>query len=90
MCPGGVVRGAVELLGNHAVGHAPDLDANVVGVGGSDAHAMIGGDLDHGGPAALHLPSYEQVFRTFSIGLPGLALSGDAAAPFGPITLGSM
>ena len=53
---------------------------NVVGVGGSDAHAMIGGDLDHGGPAALHLPSYEQVFRTFSIGLPGLALSGDAAA----------
>ena len=52
---------------------------NVVGVGGSDAHAMIGGDLDHGGPAALHLPSYEQVFRTFSIGLPGLALSGNAA-----------
>jgi hypothetical protein len=52
---------------------------NVVGVGGSDAHAMIGGDLDHGGPAALHLPSYEQVFRTFSIGLPGLTLSKDAA-----------
>jgi hypothetical protein len=52
---------------------------NVVGVGGSDAHAMIGGDLDHGGPAALHLPSYEQVFRTFSIGLPGLTLSNDAA-----------
>ena len=53
---------------------------NVVGLGGSDAHAMIGGDLDHGGPAAVHLPSYEQVFRTFSIGLPGLALSGNAAA----------
>jgi hypothetical protein len=53
---------------------------SVVGVGGSDAHAMIGGDLDHGGPAALHLPSYEQVFRTFSIGLPGLTLAGDAAA----------
>jgi hypothetical protein len=53
---------------------------NVVGVGGSDAHAMIGGDLDHGGPAALHLPSYEQVFRTFSIGLPGLTLSNEAAA----------
>jgi hypothetical protein len=53
---------------------------SVVGVGGSDAHAKIGGDLDHGGPAALHLPSYEQVFRTFSIGLPGVTLSRDAAA----------
>ena len=53
---------------------------NVVGVGGSDAHAKIGGDLDHGGPAAVHLPSYEQVFRTFSINLPGLMLSGHAAA----------
>jgi hypothetical protein len=53
---------------------------SVVGVGGSDAHAKIGGDLDHGGPAAVHLPSYEQVFRTFSIGLPGLTLSRDAAA----------
>ena len=41
---------------------------------------MIGGDLDHGGPAGVHLPSYEQVFRTFSIGLPGLTLSGNAAA----------
>jgi hypothetical protein len=52
---------------------------NVVGVGGSDAHAMIGGDLDHGGPAALHLPSYEQIFRTFSLGLPGVTLTGNAA-----------
>jgi hypothetical protein len=51
---------------------------NVVGVGGSDAHAKIGGDLDHGGPAAIHLPSYEQVFRTFSLGLPDLTLSGNA------------
>jgi hypothetical protein len=53
---------------------------NVVGVGGGDAHAKIGGDLDHGGPAAVHLPSYEQVFRTFSINLPGVVLSHDAAA----------
>jgi hypothetical protein len=52
---------------------------SVVGVGGSDAHAKIGGDLDHGGPAAIHLPSYEQVFRTFSLGVPGLVLSGHAA-----------
>jgi hypothetical protein len=55
-------------------------DRSVVGLGGADAHAMIGGDMDHGGPAALHLPSYEQVFRTFSIGLPGLALSKNADA----------
>src|SRR6185503_3825047 len=53
---------------------------SVVGIGGSDAHAKIGGDLDHGGPAAVHLPSYEQVFRTFSLGLPGAVLSGDAPA----------
>ena len=52
----------------------------VVGLGGSDAHAQIGGDLDHGGPAAVHLPSYEQSFRTFSIGLPGVTLSKNAAA----------
>ena len=54
------------------------LTHSVVGVGGSDAHAKIGGDLDHGGPAAIHLPSYEQVFRTFSLGLPGVALTGNA------------
>ena len=53
---------------------------SVVGIGGSDAHAKIGGDMDHGGPAAVHLPSYEQVFRTFSIGLPGVTLSRNAAA----------
>jgi hypothetical protein len=53
---------------------------NVVGVAGSDAHARIGGDLDHGGPAALNLPSYEQSFRTFSIGLPGVTLTKNAAA----------
>jgi hypothetical protein len=54
-------------------------DRSVVGLAGTDAHAMIGGDMDHGGPAALHLPSYEQVFRTFSIGLPGVTLSKRAA-----------
>jgi hypothetical protein len=59
---------------------------SVVGVGGTDAHAMIGGDLDHGGPAALYLPSYEQIFRTFSLGLPGLALSGNAAADARSVT----
>ena len=53
---------------------------SVVGLSGSDAHAKIGGDLDHGGPAAVHLPSYEQVFRTFSLGLPEVVLSGNAPA----------
>src|SRR6185436_7174161 len=53
---------------------------SVVGLSGSDAHAKIGGDLDHGGPAAVHLPSYEQVYRTFSLGLPGVVLSGDTPA----------
>jgi hypothetical protein len=65
---------------------------SVVGVAGSDAHAKIGGDLDHGGPAAVHLPSYEQTFRTFSINLPGLVLSGnaseDAKAVIGAIRAG--
>jgi hypothetical protein len=66
--------------------------SSVVGLAGSDAHAKIGGDMDHGGPAAVHLPSYEQMFRTFSIGLPGLTLSqqpaADAAAVVGAIRAG--
>lgn len=62
---------------------------SVVGLAASDAHAKIGGDMDHGGPAAVHLPSYEQMFRTFSIALPGLTLTRnadtDAAAVLGAI-----
>jgi hypothetical protein len=42
----------------------------VVGVAGGDAHARIG--------FALHVPSYEQVFRTMSIALPGAVLGGNA------------
>ena len=55
----------------------------VVGLAGSDAHARIGlrGEGDPFEPRiALHVPSYEQVFRTFSISITGVSLTRDAAA----------
>jgi len=54
-----------------------------VGVAGSDAHARIGfrGEGDPFEPRiAFHVPSYEQVFRTFSISVTGVGLTNDAAA----------
>jgi len=54
----------------------------VVGVAGSDAHARLGlrGEGDPFEPRiALHIPSYEQVFRTFSISVTGVSLAHDAA-----------
>lgn len=55
----------------------------VVAVAGSDAHARLGlrnlGE-PFGNGGSLPLPPYEQLFRTFSISLIGLALTGDAAA----------
>jgi len=54
----------------------------VVGVAGSDAHARIGlrGEGDPFEPRiAFHVPSYEQVFRTFSISVAGVSLTHDAA-----------
>jgi hypothetical protein len=54
----------------------------VVGLAGSDAHARIGlrGEGDPFKPRiAVHLPSYEQAFKAFSISLPGVTLSGDPA-----------
>lgn len=55
----------------------------VVALAAGDAHANlgVGSDADTGGPSALHLamPSYEQVFRTFSVALPAIRLRGDAA-----------
>jgi hypothetical protein len=55
----------------------------MVGIGGSDAHARVGlrsfGEpYDNG--SSLHVPAYEQVFRLFSNALPGVMLTGDAAA----------
>ena len=54
----------------------------VVAVAGADAHARIG--LRSGEPddtaLGVHLPSYEAMFRTFSISVQPVTLSGDAAA----------
>jgi len=54
----------------------------VVGVAAADAHARMGlgavGEPYDGRPVA-RLPSYESSFRTFSLTLPGLRLTGTAA-----------
>ena len=54
---------------------------SAVALAGSDAHARIGfrgiGE-PYDNAAALPVPGYEQIFRTFSISLQGLALTGDA------------
>lgn len=54
----------------------------VVAVAGADAHARIG--LRSGEPddtaLGVHLPSYEAMFRAFSISLPGTTLTGDGPA----------
>jgi hypothetical protein len=55
----------------------------VVGLAGSDAHARIGlrGEGDPFEPRiALHVPGYEQVFRTFSIAVMDVSLTRDAVA----------
>jgi hypothetical protein len=53
----------------------------VVALAGADAHARIW-PPEYGGrnrPTLLNLPSYEQMFRAFSIALPDTVLSRDAA-----------
>lgn len=55
-------------------------DRSVVTVAAADAHARVGpGGDPYGRSLSLHLPSYEQVFRTFSISLPQVQLHGNAA-----------
>lgn len=55
-------------------------DRPVVGIAAADAHARVGpGGDPYGRSLSLHLPSYEQVFRTFSISLPQVQLRGNAA-----------
>ena len=60
------------------------LRRRVVAVAAADAHARLG-SVDEGGSysppgaAILRVPSYEQMFRTFSIALPDLTFTGDAA-----------
>jgi hypothetical protein len=47
----------------------------------ADAHARLAlEDGAYGGSRALHVPSYEQMFRAFSIALAGASLTGDASA----------
>jgi hypothetical protein len=51
----------------------------VVAVAAADAHARVGpGGDPYGRSLSLHIPSYEHVFRTLSIALPGVQLHGDA------------
>ena len=51
----------------------------VVALAAADAHARIGPGSDpYGRSFSFHLPSYEQVFRTFSIAVPEIQLKGDA------------
>jgi hypothetical protein len=53
----------------------------VVAVAAADAHARLGpGGDPYGRSLSLHVPSYEQVFRTLSISLPDVKLVGDAKA----------
>ena len=54
----------------------------VVGVAGSDAHARLGlGALGepYDGQSVARIPGYESMFRTFSVAVPGLRLTGRAA-----------
>lgn len=55
----------------------------MVGLAGSDAHARLG-FREEGDPASprfsLHLPTYEQVFRAFSISVTGVTLTRNAVA----------
>ncbi len=58
-------------------------ERRVVAVAGADAHARLGfrslGEPYDSG-SSLHVPSYEHVFRVFSNVVPGISLTGDAAA----------
>ena len=61
-------------------------DRSVVTVAAADAHARVGpGGDPYGRSLSLHLPSYEQVFRTFSISLPQVQLHGNAADDAGVV-----
>jgi hypothetical protein len=58
-------------------------DRSVVAIAAADAHARVGfrslGEpYDNG--SSLHVPSYERVFSVFANVLPGISLTGDAAA----------
>lgn len=66
----------VELLNRW---DAQLAERQVVSVAAADAHARVGpGGDPYGQSLSLHIPSYEQVFRSLSISLPGVQLHGNA------------
>jgi hypothetical protein len=55
-------------------------DRPVVAVAAADAHARLGpGEDPYGRSLSLHVPSYEQLFRTLSVSIPDREMHGDAA-----------
>jgi len=61
-------------------------ERSVVAVAAADAHARVGpGGDPYGRSLSLHLPSYEQIFRTFSISLPQVQLHGNAPEDAGVV-----
>jgi hypothetical protein len=64
------------------------VERQVVAVAAADAHASIplmSARDPYNTRFSLHVPGYEQIFRTFSIGLPGLTLTGDSKADAGTV-----
>jgi hypothetical protein len=58
----------------------------VVALAAADAHARVGPGSDpYRRSLSVHVPSYEQVFRTFSIALPLVQLRGNAAEDAGGV-----
>ena len=59
------------------------LEGKLVAVAAADAHARVGlrtvGEPYDGG-ASIHIPTYEDSFRAFSISLPDVVLTGEAPA----------
>jgi hypothetical protein len=58
-------------------------ERKVIGIASADAHARIGTSLSANNHPdrdrySVPLPSYEAIFKTFSIGLPRLSLTGEA------------
>jgi len=66
------------------------VNRSVVAVAAADAHARVGpGGDPYGRSLSLHLPSYEQIFRAFSISLPQVQLHGNAPEDAG-VVLGAI
>jgi len=61
-------------------------ERTVVAIAAADAHARMGpGGDPYGRSLSLHQPSYEQIFRSFSIALPQVQLHGNAPEDAGVV-----